>query len=156
MYEESRNSICLVAGNGCTDRGESESLPQVPARPEVASYRPLQPLEWPERPWAHLHADYAGPFMGKMFLTLVDAHSKWIEVHVVSAATSQSTMEKMRSIFATHGLPEMLVTDNRPVFTSGEFEVFLDKMESGTLRVLPITQQPMGWQRMISWKKCPS
>ena len=62
-----------------------------------------------------------------MFLIPVDAHSKWIEVHVVSAATSQSTMEKMCSTFATHGLPETLVTDIGSVFTSGEFEAFLDK-----------------------------
>ena len=29
---------------------------------------PLHPWEWPYRPWSQLHIDYAGPFMGKMFL----------------------------------------------------------------------------------------
>ena len=24
---------------------------------------PLHPWEWPQRPWARLHADYAGPFL---------------------------------------------------------------------------------------------
>ena len=28
---------------------------------------PLHPWEWPQRPWARIHADYAGPFCGKMF-----------------------------------------------------------------------------------------
>ena len=37
---------------------------------------PTHPWEWPQRPWARLHIDYAGPFMGKMFLVAVDAHSK--------------------------------------------------------------------------------
>ena len=39
-------------------------------RPPTA---PLHTLEWPERPWSRLHADYAGPFMTKMFLIVVDA-----------------------------------------------------------------------------------
>ena len=65
--------------------------------------------------------------MGKMFLLMVDAHSKWLEVHIVNKATSMSTIEKMRFTFATHGLPEMLVTDNGTAFTSREFEVFLQK-----------------------------
>ena len=37
---------------------------------------PLQPWEWPLKPWSRLHLDYAGPFMGKMFLVIIDAHSK--------------------------------------------------------------------------------
>ena len=34
---------------------------------------PLHPWSWPERPWERVHADYAGPFLGHMFLLLVDA-----------------------------------------------------------------------------------
>ena len=86
---------------------------------------PLHPWEWPEHPWSRVHVDYAGPFMGKMFLILVDAHSKWMEVCPVSAATSQVTIEKLRMIFATHGLPQILVSDNGTCFTSTDFEDFL-------------------------------
>ena len=53
------------------------------------------------------------------------SHSKWLEVKPVSAATSPVTFESFRSIFFTHGLPEMLVTDNGSVFTSAEFSKFL-------------------------------
>ena len=56
-----------------------------------------------------------------MFLVLVEAHSKWLEVVPVSAATSMVTIEKLRTIFATHGLPEKIVTDNGAVFTSENF-----------------------------------
>ena len=55
---------------------------------------------------------------------VVDAHSKWIEVRPVYNATSTVTIDQLRSIFATHGLPEMLVTDNGTVFTSNEFSRF--------------------------------
>ncbi len=86
---------------------------------------PLHPWEWPQKPWSRLHLDYAGPFLGRMFLVLVDAHSKWLDVMPVSAATSSVTIEKLRAVFATHGLPERIVTDNGAVFTSVEFENFL-------------------------------
>ena len=71
-----------------------------------------------------MHADYAGPFLGKMFLILIDAHTKWIDVHMTSSATSQVTIKKMHSTFATLGIPEMLVTDNGTAFTSTEFDQF--------------------------------
>ena len=85
---------------------------------------PTHPWEWPQRPWARLHIDYAGPFMGKMFLVAVDAHSKWIEAHTVETPTSAGTIQKLRQMFATHGISETVVTDNGSVFTSKEFEHF--------------------------------
>ena len=71
--------------------------------------------------------NYEGPFIGKMFLFIIDAHSKWLDVHCVNSATTETTIEKLRATFATHGLPEMIVSDNGSVFTSGEFKVFMQK-----------------------------
>ena len=88
---------------------------------------PLHPWEWPSRPWSRIHVDYAGPFLGKMFLVIVDAHSKWLEAHIVGTASSQATIEKLRSTFATHGIPDTVVSDNGSVFTSLEFEDFITK-----------------------------
>ena len=85
---------------------------------------PIQPWEWPERPWSRLHVDYAGPLLGHMFLVVVDAHSKWMEVKMVKNATSPTTITALRSIFAAHGIPELLVSDNGSVFTSAEFKNF--------------------------------
>ena len=85
---------------------------------------PIHPWEWPERPWLRIHIDYAGPFLGKMFLVTVNAHSKWIEADVVDGATSTGTIRKLRQMFATHGIPEIIVSDNGSVFTSKEFQQF--------------------------------
>lgn len=52
------------------------------------SAAPLHPWEWPEKPWTRLHVDYAGPFLGKMFLVLVDSHSKWMDVYPVNTAAT--------------------------------------------------------------------
>ena len=62
-----------------------------------------------------------------MFLVLVDAHSKWIDVLPVQSATSILTIEKLRVVFAVHGLPEKIVADNGSVFTSAEFTEFVEK-----------------------------
>ncbi|CAH8590762.1 unnamed protein product [Dicrocoelium dendriticum] len=60
-----------------------------------------------------------------MFLLLIDAHSKWIDVHPVTQATAESTITKMRSSFATFGIPETICTDNGSPFTSAEFGKFV-------------------------------
>ena len=86
---------------------------------------PLHSWEWPSEPWSCLHLDFAGPFLGHMFLVLVDAHSKWLDAHIMQSISSAKTIEKLRSVFATHGLPRKIVTDNRPSFTSTEFRSFL-------------------------------
>lgn len=86
---------------------------------------PLHPWEWPHRPWARLHIDYAGPVDEKMLLVVVDAHSKWLDVAIVTSATSSITIEKLRGMFATHGIPDIIVSDNGTAFTSEEFETFM-------------------------------
>ena len=88
---------------------------------------PLQPWSWPTRPWSRVHIDYAGPFFGKMFLLLIDAHSKWLEVHMTTSSTSATTISLLRKSFSSLGLPEVLVSDNATNFTSEEFEQFLKK-----------------------------
>ena len=86
---------------------------------------PLHSWEWPQHPWARIHIDYAGPVEGKMLLVVVDAHSKWLDVAVVTSATSSITIEKLRGMFATHGIPDVVVSDNGTVFTSDEFGTFM-------------------------------
>ena len=64
-------------------------------------------------------------FMGKMFLLIINAHSKWMDIHCVNSATSSVTMDKMRSTFASHALPEIVVSDDKYNFVSSEFKSFL-------------------------------
>ena len=80
---------------------------------------------WPAKPWQRLHADFCGPIEGKMFLLVIDAHSKWLEAVPMTTTTSARTIAALTNIFATHGLPVSLVTDNRPQVTSEEFETYV-------------------------------
>ena len=91
---------------------------------------PIHPWEYPNRPWSRVHVDHAGPFHGKQFLLLIDAHSKWLEVHIVGSTSSSVTINKLCDIFAIHGIPEQLVSDNGSAFTSNEFSQFMNKMAS--------------------------
>ena len=68
--------------------------------------------------WVRLHLDYAGPYYNKMFLIIVDSLSKWIDMIPSSSATSEETIEKLRTVFANFGLSEQIVTDNGSVFTT--------------------------------------
>ena len=45
----------------------------------------------------------------------------------MSSTTSARTMTALRSVFARFGLPEELVSDNGPQFTSAEFHTFLQR-----------------------------
>ena len=76
---------------------------QVKARPVA----PLYAWECPEKTWSRLHIDYAGPFMGVYFLVVVDACTKWMDICLTGTPCSSAiTLEKLRDIFATHGLLE--------------------------------------------------
>lgn len=65
--------------------------------------------------------------MGHFFFILIDAYTKWPEVHIVKNITAKTTIELCRKIFATFGLPKQFVSDNGTTFTSSEFSLFLKK-----------------------------
>lgn len=76
-------------------------------------------------PFQRVHIDFAGPFMGYNFLVLVDAYTRWPEVHLMKGIDAGKTIEKCREIFTTFGLPQVLVSDNGRTFISKEFQDFL-------------------------------
>ena len=98
---------------------------------------PCQAWGYPTEPWKHIHIDYAVPFLGKWYLLVLDAHSKWLEVEIVNSANTSTTVEKLQQIFATHGLPFTVVSDNGSVFTSEEFSTFLNCNGIHHIRITP-------------------
>ena len=43
----------------------------------------------------------------------------------MKSTTASRNVEELRKLFAQHGLPEELVSDNGPQFIASEFEVFM-------------------------------
>ena len=97
----------------------SQSIKNVP------SASPLHPWLWPSKPWVRIHVDFASPFQKRMFMLIVDAHSKWPEIIEMPSVTASKTIDELRKLFSAYGLPEQVVTDNGPQFTAEEFTVFL-------------------------------
>ena len=75
--------------------------------------------------------------MGKMFLLVIDSNSKWLEVELMPSTTSEATIEKLRETFARYGIPEQLVSDNGPQFTSHEFAEFMKRNRIKHILVAP-------------------
>ena len=46
-------------------------------------------------------------------------------IHMSHSTTARSTIQALRKMFATHGLPAELVSNNGPPFTSEEFATFM-------------------------------
>ena len=59
-----------------------------------------------------------------MFLIVIDAHSKWIEVFPMTTATALATIQRLRQLFSQLGIPESIVLDNGPQFAAAEFQEF--------------------------------
>ncbi|CAK1587556.1 unnamed protein product [Parnassius mnemosyne] len=79
----------------------------------------------PTKPWSRIHIDFAGPYHKKYFLIIVDAYSRWPELFMVNNTTSSTVIRLLRTTFATHGLCEVMVSDNGPSFVSKEMNEFL-------------------------------
>lgn len=62
-----------------------------------------------------------------MWLIVVDAKSKWPEVISMNTTTAERTIEKLKDIFAIHGLPEQIVVDNGPQFIASEFKSYCER-----------------------------
>ncbi len=86
---------------------------------------PLKPHEVPEEPWVKVGADIF-QLNGKDYLLVIDYMSNYPEVALLSANSKTSTVvNHMKSFFARHGIPSIIVTDGGPQFASDEFDAFV-------------------------------
>ena len=82
-------------------------------------------LLWSVGQLKRLHLDFADPYEGKMFLVIVDAYSKYLEIVAMATITSSNTIAALQHLFSHFGQPDQIVTDNGTQFTSNEFGPFL-------------------------------
>ena len=90
---------------------------------------PLHPWEIPEKVWQRLHIDFCETSPNDKYLVVIDAKSKWPEViYMRNVTTTSKTIQKLNELFATHGIPEQIVSDNGPQFASKEFANYCKEM----------------------------
>ncbi|XP_049524984.1 uncharacterized protein K02A2.6-like [Dermacentor silvarum] len=122
-------------------------------RPEPPRAR-LHPWEYAKNPWSRIHIDFAGPFQGTVFLLVVDAHSKWLKVFPLKSMSSATVCRKLRALFAVHGVPDTVVSDNGTAFCSEEFQVFMRDNQIRHVRVAPYHPSSNGQvERMVQETK---
>ena len=99
----------------CTSCGQFQN------KPDKSS---IHPWMMPEKPWSRLHLDHAINFLGRNWLVLVDAYSKYPCIHPTTSTSSKSTTAILEQEFAHFGYPHTLVTDNATTFMSQEFQAW--------------------------------
>ena len=72
-----------------------------------------------------------------MWLLAVYAFSKWPEIHSMETTTAEAIIKHLRQIFATHGLPRQIVSDNDPNLLPLHFKSSVNLEESS------ISKQPL-------------
>lgn len=93
---------------------------------EHRSFRaePLIPSVVPNRPWQIIGTDLL-QLKGRTYLLVVDYFSRYIELALLSSSqTSQDVIQALKSMFARHGIPDSVRSDNGPQYSSAEFIKF--------------------------------
>ena len=105
----------------------TDSIQRCPecAREARPSKEPLVPTPFPEYPWQQVATDLF-TLGGSDYLVIVDYFSRYPEVIQMRSTTSQAMIKALKSVFARHGIPETLRSDNGPQFASGEFAGFAE------------------------------
>ena len=103
---------------------------------------PLQMSPLPPEPWHTVHIDFCGPFpTGEYLLVVIDAYSRFPEVDIVHSTAAKGTISKLERIFATHGVPTIVRSDNGPPFTSHEFESYMAEIGAKHKKITPLWPQ---------------
>ncbi|KAI5085944.1 hypothetical protein C0J45_23539, partial [Silurus meridionalis] len=93
------------------------------AREKINFKETLMPTDFPTRPWSMVGADLFQKD-NKHYLVIVDYFSRFFEVSKLSSTTAEAVIEHFKSIFARHGIPEVVRSDNGPQFASECFRAF--------------------------------
>ena len=106
---------------------------------------PMTRTALPTRPWEHLAADFMGPLpSGHYLFTVVDYYSRWVEATVMKSTTAEKTIEALKAIFCSHGLPISIKTDNGPQFISEVFKAYCEENGISHIKTTPLWPQANG------------
>ena len=84
---------------------------------------PLMSHEIPDRPWQTVGTDLF-EWDGTNFLLIVDYYSRYVEIERLRNIRSATVIKKTKAVFSRHGIPEKVISDNGPCYSSHEFATF--------------------------------
>ena len=103
----------------------TEMVQQCPVCAKEATPRkePLLISPLPDYPWQVIGTDLF-ELKGVTYLLVVDYFSRFPEIAKLTSTTSLAVINVLKSIFARHGIPEIIRSDNGPQYASQEFSQF--------------------------------
>ena len=84
----------------------------------------VQPIAVPDKRFSHLHVDLVGPLPPSQegythLLTIIDRSTRWVEAVPMASTTAAACADAVvRHWIARFGVPEVIVSDRGPQFTS--------------------------------------
>lgn len=84
---------------------------------------PITERKLPIRPWEVVGADFF-ELAGKHYLLIIDYFSKFIELQLMHGTNAISVITASKHIYSRYGIPEELISDRGPPFTSKEMRDF--------------------------------
>ena len=107
-------------------------------RNQPPRYEPMISTPLPEYPWQKVASDLFH-LKGSDYLIIVDYFSRFPEIIKLLSTNSAAVIEALKTVFARHGIPQILVTDNGSQYTADEFAKF-----ARTFNFFHITSSPRG------------
>ena len=95
---------------------------------------PMIAFETVLRPWQKVGTDMF-VYKKATYLLVVDYASSYVEIAKLAATTSPDVILHLRSIFARHGIPETVVSDNGPQLLYASYEFARFASEEGFIHV---------------------
>ena len=84
---------------------------------------PLLQHEFIARAWSKIGADLC-ELHGRTLLVVCDYYSNFIEVERINKVTTHGVIKALNSMFSRYGAPDVVISDNGPLFDSAEFAAF--------------------------------
>jgi len=109
----------------------------------------LNPIPKGKEPLDTLHIDHLGPFpkskLGNQHLIVaIDAFTKFSFLRAVKSTKTKPVIEYLRDIFASYGVPKVIISDQGTAFTANRFQEFCTQNHIKHLKTAVATPRANG------------
>ena len=105
--------------------------------------QPLITSSFPDLPWQKVATDLF-EWKREHYLLIVDYYSRFIEIALLKRTSAEEVIRHTKSIFARHGIPEVVVSDNGPQYSAEVYKTFAKEYQFTHVTSSPYHPQSNG------------